>query len=841
MLFQSSIIRRPLLAACVLMMLPAAWAASNDDEQFIEGLRKRRLFSLAEKYCTDRLSSQQLAPRDRVQLTIELIRVASTQAINAPPDERPPIWEKADAVADRFIAAESANPRLILVRVQKALTHLAHGQLLRQELEAGAAAPDAGDRALGALRSAVKQLDDIDDELTKEIPLSRRRTDDELLSADELFSLQNNVRYQLARAHRNRALCFPAESVDRVDALTQVAERHIELLRRLTDDDPLRWSVRIESVACQRSLANFDGARQTLTALVAAVPPLDIQLEARAEAARLELDTKRPKVALSVLALGRQIEGQVSPELDFAHLETFDALAKDAGDDEQEKAEWQKKAVAMAELIEQTHGPYWSRRANLLLVRSAGSGGGSHDLEILIRVADDLYVKRQFDEAIAAYDKAAEQALSMSDAQQSFTLFYKAALVEHTRQRHAPAAARLRSLGLRLKSHPQAADAHLLAAWNAAQLAAATAMPDEPEAVALYTDLLEEHLTNWPAAASANKARMWLARLREHQRAWSEATDFYLEVSPDCDQYDEAIESAARCGEQHFAALKSEGQQIDAQAKLSAARFEDLIYGENRELPKTWTATQRTAALAAGRIRLQFASADHEAAGTILEAALRASSDAPAAWQSSVRALLVVALAGQPARRGEASRQLQAIADSSPQQLLEILDGLAAIARSARREAAVEIARLQLDAINTIGASDVKLDAAGKLHLQRIRAGALAAAGQPDEALKLFESLAKENPRDGNIQESYAQLLLESTDKKRLEQAVVQWRIVDRGSREQTERWYRAKYSIALAHYKLGEKQRAAQLIEYLKITPPGLDDSPLKREFEELLVRCKA
>ncbi len=827
---------RALILALCTVFASSPCIASSEDAKFIEGLRQRRVYSLAESYCRGRLADDQLEDRLRSQLTIELIRVASSQAINSPPADRPTIWKKAHDAADEFIIRGRENPRHILVRVQKALTHLAHGQLVRQELEAGAAGSGATETALSELRAAARLLGDIDKELTKEIPLRRRTTDDQQLTAEELRSLQNNVQYQLARALRNRALCYPAESVDRIDSLTRVSEQHVELLRRLSDEDPLRWKVRIESVVCQRQLGRFEGARKTLTALVAAVPPIDIQLLARAEAARLELSQDRPKVALSVLAQGRQIGGQASPELDFAHLETYDVFARATADDEVESGDWQKKSVAMARLIEHTHGPYWARRANLLLIRSAGSGSGSHDLEILVRVADDFYVKKQHDEAIQAYDKAAQQAQRIRNAEQAFTLYYKAALVEHARRRHAQASDRLRDLALEMKAHPKASDTHLLAAWNTSQLVAKV-----PASLADYTDLLEEHITTWPGRPSANKARMWLARLREHQRTWTEAIDLYLEVTPDFEQYASAIESAARCSQKHFAELKASGEDTAAQARITAARFEDLIFDDEGKLPATWTDTQRTAALSAGKIRLQFATDDHAAAGKILGAALKSSSDTPKSWQTSVRALLVVALAGQPTRRREAANQLTALAGSSPQQLIEILDGLAAIAKTARTETTAAIARLQLDAISTIAKDGVKLDETRQLHLDRIKAGALAASGQNTDALTLYEELAKQNPRNGQIQEAYAQQLLASTDKRHWEKAINQWRIVDRGSRQHTPRWYQAKYSIALAYFKLGDKKRAAQLIQYLKITPPGLEKTNLKREFELLLQRSRS
>jgi len=823
------------MLAVAFSFLVAPVFAKNVDAEFLEGLRKRRLFSLAESHCLSRLADDQLDDQHRSKLTIELIRVHTAHAVNSVPGDREKIWQKAHTAADQFTVRHPNNPRLILVRVQNALAYLAHGQLVRQEVEAGAALAGAREKALIELREAAKLLEEIDKELTKDFPLRRRTKDsDGELSANELHSLQNNVRFQLARTYRNRALCYDADSIDRIDALTRVTEQNLELLNYVPVEDPLRTDIQLESIICLRLLGKYEDAQRNLTAVQSSAPRIDKQLLARAELIRLELAQDRMQVVRSVLAQGRQINGKISADLDFAFLEAFQAFAGSTTE-KKEAAEWQKKAVAMARVIEASHGAYWARRANLLLVSSAGNGGAMQDLEILVRVADNFYVKKQFDEAILAYEKAAAEAAKHRDLEQSFALLYKAALVEHGRKRSSAAVVRLRKLSLSMESNAKAPDAHLLASWLVSQLAA-----EESGYVAFYTELLEEHITSWPESPSADKARMWLARLRQHEQAWNEAIDIYLEVSPNSDQYTAAIEAAARCSRELFAQLRSRGQPFESQAKLSAQRFEDLIYDEDRQLPDKWTDAQRTAAVAAAKIRLQFISNDHAAASVILEAALKGATDAPGSWQTDVRLLLVVALAGQTSRRSEATKLLKSVGDGSPGQLLGMLDGLTTVGALARKEAKVGIANLQLDAIAVLRPVQSKLSDADELRLNRINADALAASGNLTEAITLYESLAKQHPRNGQLQEGYATLLLEGGDKSMLEKALIKWREIDRGSRPQSERWYRSKYSVALCHYRLGDKKRTVQLIEYLRITPPGLEQTSLKSQFEELLRQAK-
>ena len=58
---------------------------------------------------------------------------------------------------------------------------------------------------------------------------------------------------------------------------------------------------------------------------------------------------------------------------------------------------------------------------------------------------------------------------------------------------------------------------------------------------------LAEHLEKWPAAASADKVRFWLAKLYQHQHQLWAAAKLYCELSGDSDLQEEALERAEQC------------------------------------------------------------------------------------------------------------------------------------------------------------------------------------------------------------------------------------------------------------------------------------------------------
>jgi hypothetical protein len=237
---------------------------------------------------------------------------------------------------------------------------------------------------------------------------------------------------------------------------------------------------------------------------------------------------------------------------------------------------------------------------------------------------------------------------------------------------------------------------------------------------------------------------------------------------------------------------------------------------------------------------LTFTANGHAQAERVLQTALDAAVNPPDAWRAEATSLLVVAMAGQPLRVNEAKTLLRTAAGSSPQSLWEMTQSLARLLDEAPPSSRSSLANLVLEACDLLGPVMPQLAAADQVSAQRIRAESLAAADKFHEARQLYEQLAKQHPRDGQIQQGYGELLLASDDPALRPAALRQWRIIAQGSRPRTERWWQAKYNVALLLYESGEREQAAQLIRYLQEVPPGLDDSPLKQDFLDLLKRSQ-
>lgn len=831
----------PWVAASVIVALVASAACADErDERFLDALRERRLFELAEKYSRDKLASAKLPVAEQAEMTVELVRTLATRALHSPVDERGARWQAARQAANDFFAQSPPNPRAILVRVQGAFTLLAQGELARQENDVDLLTPESREAALVALRECSAQLEAIDKELTREVPL-RRRTEPAAgeLSADELFSLHQHIRQQFARALRNRALLYPPKSDDRVSLLLEATQLLEGLLQELPTDDPLRARTMLDLAVCERMLGRLAMARERLDSLDRATLSPALHAEALAEELRLELAAGRLSAAED-LAGAAVSAGHRSAELDLARLEVELASlqAIEAGPKRDvEKQAIEKRVVALAEQITHEHGVYWGRRADQLVAKGLPNSRDAAGAALLGRVADSLYLKGEFDQAIATYDQAAEQANASADAKSAFELRYKGALVEQHRKRFSEAARRLRELALTLRTHDQAAKAHLLAAWNAAQGAR-----DDAKRLELYEAILEEHASVWPRSATVDQANVWLGQLRQSQGRPREAFAAYRQVPVDSPQFPAAVAGAA-ASISHALANAGEDKTADERLRSDAIEFFTKGAALDAADDAPLSDTQRQAVLSAAELLLGSSepqSSRASEAEKLLRAALAQSASAPDDWRSAATARLIVAIASQPGKQQQAEELLEQAGAAAPAELVTMTAALGEVMQRAPANERGVTAALVLKGAAMLERAGSGLDCATQTLVSRLQAEALAAAGRRKEAIDLYARLAKENPDSAEVLEGYASMLLASDDDTSLARSLDEWRRIAARTKPRTDRWYRAKYSVALAQFKRGDRAEAATLLRYMLETPPGMQGSGFEEQYRELLKRCE-
>jgi hypothetical protein len=813
-------------------LFATAACAESRDVQFVAGLQQRRLFELAEAYCQQRLQAAGKDETAAAELTVELLRTYTLHALHQPAAERAPWFAKAHALAGDF--TRMPRPRGVLVQLQDALSLLAEGELAAAEYRAGVIPESSLELALAPLRKASTALDALDKQLTREIPLVRRRSlAPGELTADELFSLQQHVLVQWAKACRLRGELYADKTPDRV-ALTQQALEILKTpLAQLAPEDPLADQVRLELATCERLLGNTREAGEFLALLDQAPKSPATRLKARAERIRTALAARDSAAVMSLLNLGRVLAGENSAELDLAWLEAYIDQWKQVSQ-QQKTAEvqaWQEKAAELARFIQDTHGAYWGRRADQLLVHALGGNASGAGAAVLARTADNFYRQGDLDQAAATYEKAADQALAAGDAALALELASKGALVQQNRQEHVDAARRFRTAALRDPAQPQASAAHLQGAWNLAQQ-----VRRDPQSAEAYVAALHEHLQTWPTATSTAQAALWLGQWQTARQQWREALAAYAQVPLDSPKLDEAIPAAGKAARHWLSTSVASGKSVSSDLITALSFFQRVLFSEGGRLPERWTQTQRDAALAIAELRLAYEPGSAGEVEPLLTAALQSAQDLPAAWQQEATLQRILALAALPGRERDAQAAIAQVAAASPDQLLASIDRMSQVAASSPPNMRGAIAGLQLQTIGLLEQKRAQLPAAELVTLDRIKAEALVSAGKQAEAFAIYARLVKENPNHGPIQEGWGDMLLAATDKGSLEQARDQWRRIAARSKPRTSRWCKAKYNVALALFKLGDKPGAAELLRYTLEVPPGLADTGWETQFQNLL-----
>lgn len=818
----------PHVVLILSLLMAAPLPAAEPDLEFLSGLRRQQLFDLAEKYCQRELALQGNSPEREANLTIELIRSFALEAMSRPPEERAPIWQQARNAAAEFQRQHANHPRLFLIRVQDALTLLAQGELAQQEAEAAQAGPQAMALAAEQLRAAAKSLDTINDALDKEIPLRRSKPPAaEELSAEELVRLQFNVKLHLAKAQRLQALCYPPESRDRKALLLATLESLEAAVSRLDAEDELAARMRVVQMTCLRELGQLAEANNVWKLLDRDEVPGELRRAGLAEAARLLIAAKRPKEAIALLDDPQRADLAAASdvELDLARLEA--ALASAAAGDDKYRPQWQRTAAALAQRIDQVHGRAAGRRADQLVTSLLPQDATGSNIDLLVRVADNLYIKRQIDEALAAYDKAAAAATSAGNASREFELRYKAALVEQQEKHFAAAAARFERLAVELKNHPQAAEAHLVACWNKAQ----QAREDEAAATA-YVSMLEEHISRWPQSTTADQARLWLGQWHQAHKQWEAAFAAYSEVSHTAQEFPVAVVAAGQCAREQLLELAAAGKQSTEAVTQAVNYFRSVA--KLRDADDGVPQPAQNAAIVSADLAMAYLPDGHATAENVLREVLPTSGSPADAWQQEATSLLIAAIAGQTGRRAEAEQLLQSLAGDSGK-LLALLDRLAATSQRASERTRQDLAALQLNVLDRLAADQPKFTAEQQQQLERLRAESLSQLGRRQEALNAYAALAKSSPNNGAIQAAYAELLGQSSDKANREAALARWRQIAARSAPRSERWCKAKYSIAVLQSQLGDRKSAATLCRYLLETPPGLEETGWQERFEKL------
>lgn len=852
---------------------PATVEVPSADVRFVAGLRERGLYALAAGWCRRQLARPYLPDDRRIELTLELARTLEDHAWQVGEPERDALYRQAvEACADAARRAPAAPGRL-LVDVQAALVELARGETLADELRFAPSDAARTDAARQALRSAIDRLQAVLAEIDGRLraaprPVEPRATAAAALSAEQLRSLDRSVRYELARAFQLQAQSYPAGSPDRTNAV-QLAEEATAPLVELPGTPRIVTGAWIERARCRLLLGDDAGAAAALARLVERQPTGEAEWRWRAARVEVAVASGRLDEALAWVAadaealLSGPAAGVGAVEFELAALEARLAAARRAAEqgNDAEARTLRDEASAAASQLAARYGSGWGRRAELRVAVGLAASPVDGDALLLRRAAEGHYRAGQIDEALRTYDQLAERALAAGQTELALQTALTAAAIEQQRGRPEAAGDRLQQAALALSTHPRAAELHR----SAILLAADEVRRQAPDALARYDALLAEHLEHWPRAASASAVRVWLARRREAAGDLAGAAELLSAVPVEAAEAVEAASLLVAVERRDLAALRAAGQPTADRAAASAARFETLADEARQSPAPTAAAVRRAAVLEAARCWIveaerELARAEQLLARALAEPAPPSGDAAPTtaddaaarAWRRAAERWRAVALAaqGRVAEAAEIVARLladetglpppgAAAAGPTPFDARGWLEAAVALDRrraAAAADEAVALARLTATVTAALRPRAAGLEPDERAAADMLAAQAATALGEFDRARGILEPLVAARPRDGDVQEAWAELLLAAGGERPGEDALAAWRRVEQGSRPGSPRWFRAKYALAVWHLRRGDPRRAAEIVRLTELLHPDLGGAAMRARFEALL-----
>lgn len=792
----------------------------HQDLQYVVELRQSQFYRLAEVHAQRMLARTDLDAQARSQIVVELSKTNVAQALNRRGSERASAWSRAVQVLTDESRASSDPILRIVLQVQRAFVE---GQRATWSVREANLRDNSEDLWLGPrsqLRSVIQQLMKLE-EVLKSADVRNQPS----FSSARRQSLLRNLQARLADAYQHQAITYAHRPADRTRSLTQALSYYQDLAAARQVDD-VTWKGRIGQIRCLRLLKQYTEAQRQLQRWSAA--PVEQLGSLAAESIRLAMDTQQSEVALR-LASRSSFESE-SPEFQLASVEALVAAAI-ANRGRSDVALWRERALQITADLSRNHGVYWALRAEMELSRLALDPSAKPST--LGTAAETLLRQDAPDSAKEMFLKAANQAQQEGESSeaQAFDFLYKAAVVDHRQGNLADAISRFRDVALKYIPHPRAAEAHMLAVFDAAALYQQRATQEktnqnQPDAessanaaLAQYEDLLQEHLEHWPEQSPANQVRIWSAKLAMAKRQWHRAINLYQGVEQGSAQEVEAYQGLSQAMKRGRATKK-----IDSETQGQV-----LLWMQDRAKAAKGDVAHRLA-LSIGNVALQSFGTKNPQYTLARETLYKhwTNTESTATMRREIGVPLLVAAVGDT-KMDLANEVFAQLVPIPPANLLEILKGLEHIRRQRRDDD--RLRRLTVELLDLITPYEDEMSDADRRVVRR----AAADYAPLSKALAAYAQFALEEPKEFPVQRRYAELLSASNTREHREQALQQWRRIVRLAEPQSQDWFNAKCAVANTLFQMGERKEAKALVDYLSALYPELGGKATRTQFEEL------
>ena len=845
----------------VVLTLVALTASADDSlRRYFDQLRVRHLYGLAESEGISRLANEKLTFSARVEVAIELSRTFAEHAGFVSDEQRAELWERARETVWELAQRESIRPRAILLEAQQAAVFVQEGDWRRAEIEVRQFDDTLRQQAIDACRQAIAQLQSLETAIQNpSSDLISKRNPKEAISSYERRVLQQQIRWNLALAYRNRAELFAAGTMERKSDLS-AAEA---VLRPLIGgaEEPVQTEAKLLMAVCQRLKGDREHALEAVVALekMETKPNESIGSEITAEHVQLLLELDRTIEAAKLLLKTRNEQKRLSGRLWFLQVRALIAMRSTAIEKREDvlSGRLNEQIVTTVSRCEDQVGGFWSRRCRQLWDNSQTLQQYGAQLDTLMQQARADYTSRRWQLAIEKYASAETAAVESDRSELAMEIGFTKVSILLEQSEFEQAAREFFRLSVDYPKQAKTSKAHLLGCYCLGRLYDAQKTDTNLDH---YRQSLGQHLQLYADDATANDARMMHAQLLEQQHQTSEALAAYLGVDHAHVRFSEAMLGAARC---YDMLLIGPNDHIRPREELFAEATERLsVYlGVSNSPNRSWSMNDAEVALHLATILLScpvnVSAANGSNGQQAQEIQIRkqcehaerwldrvddflkpAESDAIAGANKSrvaerAHLMMVIALAGQE-KFAEADRKLKSHS-FAPSQLVSILTRLTPMGMLIPESDRKRLAAFQLKIAAQLNELRGQLSSKDQLDCDLVMIEVNLTVGQRNRALEIAKTLATENAKNRDLQRTLANRLIRFEQPETLTLAKGCWHRTESLTKPGSVDWIQARLGVVQCAVRLKQHEEARKLIRVTKVLYPSLGNPDLKSQFESL------
>ena len=421
-------------------------------------------------------------------------------------------WENCSSTYQDFLKSRPGDSRLPWLTWQLTRCDLLNAQSKLARFLAVPALNRERDEALALVRRIERQLESLEDDIQRRLPLAARQgiSGGPEAPAEQLAKLLVDTGLLRCEALLIRSRMYETGSRDRIAAASDVESQAADVLKRTGQDWPSRDALLIAKATAELELGKSAEALAELIRL--ASDAAEINVRHRAAMIAIETLTATGEVSSARRLLPLLSDLASGAEGEIAKMQI--AIADLPGDKSEDRDRQLAIIVQRAKQLGDEYGTYWRNRAEALLRKAASPGSTSTGAEVAV---DLMIVEVRQLLAADRAQEAVQRLLQFRDneaaAGRGNTAIQLASMASALLQREGKwleAADALASICLDFPQAEQASEAHVRATYALSQ--ALRQVSGNNEIAAQYESALTRQLELWPDSHATDEAQLWLGR-----------------------------------------------------------------------------------------------------------------------------------------------------------------------------------------------------------------------------------------------------------------------------------------------------------------------------------------